>query len=501
MKLVERSSEFQQIIETLEIGDECFWEPMRVARPGAWTGHLATAFWLVKVVRPRMLVELGTHSGNSYSAFCQAVSRLGLPSRAFAVDTWKGDEHAGFYDESVFQDLNAFNQSHFAGFSRLVRSTFDDARAYFTDGSIDLLHIDGLHTYEAVKHDFETWKSAASSSAVVLFHDTNVRERGFGVWQFWLELSQAYPYFEFNHAEGLGILGLGPRQPPQLVRLFELSQDPQAALMVRQLFAARGEAFLNAARCLDLEYLVSVLSQRAAETDSARQEATSLRDQITAINVEAANLRDQMIAINVELDRLRQVEAAAREQDVILSKALNDAAAVPALQAELARLRDIEATALQQSAGLASLVSEASSARDETVQYKLAQEGLEKEVARLHDDLCSIREHNDDLASELERTRDEACAAQAKLEASMSLARQQSLTAQRSLLEVMSARQELERSRQELERSMQELAQYKSAYEQAAALLIPLRIRRVLPEPLKPPLRAVKRALRSLVRR
>src|SRR5271169_4386397 len=125
MSLAERSSELQRVIGALDIGDEFFWEPLRLTRPGAWTGHLATAFWLVKVIQPRTFVELGTHSGNSYSAFCQAISRLGLPSQAFAIDTWKGDEHAGFYDDSVFQDLDAFNRGHFSGFSRLVRSTFD----------------------------------------------------------------------------------------------------------------------------------------------------------------------------------------------------------------------------------------------------------------------------------------------------------------------------------------------------------------------------------------
>src|SRR5271165_7085301 len=76
MKLIEPSLNIHQVIESLQIGDEFFWEPLRLTRPGAWTGHLMTAFWLTKVVKPRVFVELGTHSGNSYSAFCQAISRL-----------------------------------------------------------------------------------------------------------------------------------------------------------------------------------------------------------------------------------------------------------------------------------------------------------------------------------------------------------------------------------------------------------------------------------------
>ena len=36
-------------------------------------------------------------------------------------------------------------------FSSLLRMDFADARDHIEDGSVDLLHIDGLHTYEAVR--------------------------------------------------------------------------------------------------------------------------------------------------------------------------------------------------------------------------------------------------------------------------------------------------------------------------------------------------------------
>lgn len=243
--LIEQYS-LPEVISALGIGNELFWDPQRLVSPSSWAGHIATAFWLVKVIEPRVIVELGTQGGNSYSAFCQAVARLGLSSRCFAIDTWEGDEQTGAYGDEVFHDLSNFNDQHFSEFSNLLRMTFDEARAYFAaqpQGEIDLLHIDGLHTYEAARHDFETWRDALSSRAVVVFHGISVRERGFGVWKLWQELAQRYPSFAFDHSEGLGILCIGRDVPSQFARLIEFGADPAAAVQIRALFAARGDAF------------------------------------------------------------------------------------------------------------------------------------------------------------------------------------------------------------------------------------------------------------------
>jgi hypothetical protein len=188
--------------------------PARTFRPrrykpgnrGAWSGHLPFAHDLIAIQKPSLVVELGTHLGESYFGMCQAVEENGISCKCYAVDTWQGDPQAGFYDESVFAEVDAYNREHYSSFSKLLRMTFEAARDSFGEQTIDLLHIDGLHTYAAVRHDFDSWWPKVRPGGVVLFHDTAARHDDFGVWKLWEELSAQFPHFEFTHSWGLGVL-------------------------------------------------------------------------------------------------------------------------------------------------------------------------------------------------------------------------------------------------------------------------------------------------------
>jgi glycosyltransferase involved in cell wall biosynthesis len=252
--------------------DPLFRRPTRLGVESAWYGHVPFAHWIVGATRPSSIVELGTYNGVSYSAFCDAVLAERIDTRCFAVDTWLGDDHAGAYGEAVFADLERFHDARYGAFSRLLRCTFDDALRYVPDGSIDLLHIDGRHGYDDVRHDFSTWEPKLSSRAVVLFHDTNVREREFGVWRFWQELRTSHRSFEFLHAYGLGVLAHGPDAPPSVAALCQLS-EPDAVNAVRERFALLGERWVTAQQLSKLETTLESVNHADAELRSQLEQA------------------------------------------------------------------------------------------------------------------------------------------------------------------------------------------------------------------------------------
>ncbi len=295
-----------------------FWAPQYVEQ-SAWLDHAPFAFWLIDAIRPRVLAELGTHNGYSYFAFCQAVKAVGLESRCYAIDHWQGDEHAGHYGDETYRQVMGYNDTHYSSFSRLVRATFDEALEHFEDASIDLLHIDGRHFYDDVAHDFQSWQPKLSDRAIVLFHDINVRESGFGVHKLWVELRDTYPSFEFHHGHGLGVLGFGKNLPQGFVTFLKAAEDPEVTLDIRRTYARLGVAFKSAY--------------------DARHKQDHLNDQIEALNLQTQTALERAHETALEIEsRSRERFAELAEKHELLSEKLEgEMAWRAALETELER--------------------------------------------------------------------------------------------------------------------------------------------------------------------
>jgi GT2 family glycosyltransferase/glycosyltransferase involved in cell wall biosynthesis len=282
------------------------WTPKLLDKPSGWWAHVPFAFWIIAACKPRVLAELGTHYGVSYAAFCEAILRLRLATRSYAVDSWAGDPQAGFYGDEVFSELASFHDRNYSAFSELIRMPFDEANHQFTNGSIDVLHIDGYHTYEAVSHDFDLWRPKLSNRGVVLFHDTNVHRNDFGVWRFFQELSQTTPCFEFLHGYGLGVACVGAEAPEAVQELCRL--DGAAAAAVRDRFSQLGAVWVSANHAL-LE-----ARRHLARLSDLEAENAELNSKIALIYEERQQKDAQMRALQEE-GRQKDAQLRALQQD------------------------------------------------------------------------------------------------------------------------------------------------------------------------------------------
>ena len=444
----------------------CFWPPEQLGPQPAWLQHAPFAFWLIETLRPRLLVELGTHGGYSYFAFCQAVQRLQLDARCYAVDTWKGDEHAGLYGEEVYEEVRAHNDRLYSAFSTLIRSSFDQALSHFTDGTIDLLHVDGRHFYEDVRQDFEAWRPKLSNRSVVLFHDTNVRERDFGVFKLWEELRAAYPHFEFVHGHGLGVLGIGRKLPNAVAKLFLLAEREAATSQIRNAYARLGSAISLelatrrqadeiAARTAESETLRQGLQARAAET-------VRLGEELKCVNVKRAELATTVAALSADFVRLGEQFKAAEHRAAKLCIELRTAdTRADELGVELVAANNraaklgLEFEAANNRA--AKLGIELATANNRATQLGMELEMRSAEVSRLTADLTTTRSAVTELEREAALRKTALSTAKMQLETELAMTRAQAVQRNADLVDTRRRLSELTGTLEERSRELHSL--------------------------------------------
>jgi len=167
-----------------------------------WKDHIKFAQWIVNRKNPEVIVDLGVDY--AYSTFSFALPKIG---HIYGIDSFEGDSHAGQKDKvKSFESYQFVEQKKEEyGFDHItfIKGYFDDV-AKDWDKEIDILHIDGLHTYECVMNDFATWGQFVKDDGVILMHDTKVFHGSFGVHRFFDELD--YPKLTFTVSHGLGVV-------------------------------------------------------------------------------------------------------------------------------------------------------------------------------------------------------------------------------------------------------------------------------------------------------
>lgn len=168
--------------------------------PSAWKGHRFFAEWLVHEIQPEQMVDLGVDYGYSTFVFANAL-KDNAKGVVTGIDLFQGDGMTGGRDtyNQVVANIAAFALDNI----EIIAGDFNEVSKGW-NRSIDILHIDGYHSYEAVLNDFTTWSPFVKDDGIILFHDINVPNPAFGVIHFFRKLKGGHKLY-FLHSYGLGI--------------------------------------------------------------------------------------------------------------------------------------------------------------------------------------------------------------------------------------------------------------------------------------------------------
>jgi hypothetical protein len=137
---------------------------------GATEDHLGSGilyYALPYLLRCRLNVCLGSGGGFVPRMMREAQRDLGF-GRTVLIDAnlpeagWERPKwlHGDSFFRRMYPDIE------------IILKTTADAALIFEAGTIDYLHIDADHSYEAVMNDFKTYEPLLAPNALVTFHDT-----------------------------------------------------------------------------------------------------------------------------------------------------------------------------------------------------------------------------------------------------------------------------------------------------------------------------------------
>lgn len=176
-----------------------------------WTEWRDFMEYLAHERQPKRILEIGTGRGGSLYFFSKL---CGEKSLLISIDTTPtAIEYISLLTRRKLQHIYPIlADSH-------DLKTVGAIEKILGDAPLDLLYIDGDHSYEGVKRDFELYRRFCNDNSIVCFHDINPdyrtskgiqTDRDSGeVYKFWNEVKLRYEHREFIESKGQDGFGLG----------------------------------------------------------------------------------------------------------------------------------------------------------------------------------------------------------------------------------------------------------------------------------------------------
>jgi len=282
---------------------------LNVGKNSCWSGHLPFARDLMAALRPSTFVELGTWLGDSYFGFCQAIAENAVDCQAYAVGSCQETDQSYSCDQSAFESLRHYNDTHYFAFSYLLDLPSDEALSQFEEESIGILHLNAPRTFDTAMRTFNAWLPKVSPGGVILLPGIMIRNGDNGVWKFWNTLVNRGASFEFRHDTGLGVFEKPSAQTARcefLNTLFSGNSVLEAHL--RRYYA------LCAMELTCKHHLERCTDRRIAGEYSSQNDCNS------QINIDLSSLDPSELASPTAPDFSQQLELLTRERDSLIEQ-------------------------------------------------------------------------------------------------------------------------------------------------------------------------------------
>ena len=168
--------------------------------------------YLCKVVQelnPKKIVEIGSASGGTLFLFAHIAS----PEKIVSVDLPAGSFGGGYpyWKIPLFESLATKNVVQLIRADSHKEETLGKIRSLLKEEKVDFLFIDGDHTYQGVKQDFQMYSPFVKKGGIVAFHDIVKHDptSGCEVDRFWNEIKPTYRHIEIIEKQDQKWAGIG----------------------------------------------------------------------------------------------------------------------------------------------------------------------------------------------------------------------------------------------------------------------------------------------------